>query len=129
VLLAGDPYQQIYSWRGAINAMKQEDCETFYLTQSWRFGPHVASVANTLLKTFFQEKVPLIGNGQDMLVSTFAPGDVFTVICRTNVELFGQAINHVSLGKKIHVIGDQGFQQFLDSILDVYFVYARQRRR
>jgi F-box protein 18 (helicase) len=129
VLLAGDPYQQIYSWRGAINAMKQEDCETFYLTQSWRFGRHVASVANALLKTFFQEKVPLIGNGQDMLVSTFAPGDVYTVICRTNVELFGQAINHVALGKKIHVIGDQSFQQFLDSIMDVYFIYAGQKDR
>jgi F-box protein 18 (helicase) len=126
VLLAGDPYQQIYSWRGAVNAMRQENCETFYLTQSWRFGPNVANVANTLLKTFFNEKVPLVGNGSDAIVSSFAPGDVYTIICRTNVELFGQAINQVAAGKTIHVIGDQGFQQFLDTILDVYFIYARQ---
>jgi F-box protein 18 (helicase) len=127
VLLAGDPYQQIYSWRGAVNAMKQEDCETFYLTQSWRFGPNIANVANSLLKTFFQEKVPLVGNGQDMLVSSFDPTDVYTVICRTNFELFSQAINQVAAGKTIHVIGDEGFQQFLDRILDVYYIASGHR--
>lgn len=126
VLLAGDPYQQIYSWRGAVNAMGIEDCQKFYLTQSWRFGPHVASVANTLLRTFFDEKVPLVGNGSDMIVSNFDPTDVFTIICRTNVELFGQAINQVAIGKTIHVIGEQGFQQFLDTIMDVFYIYSRQ---
>jgi F-box protein 18 (helicase) len=126
ILLAGDPYQQIYSWRGAINAMNQQDCSTYYLTQSWRFGKHVASVANSLLKTFFQEKVPLVGNGSDNIVSSFDPTDVFTIICRTNMELFQQAINQVACGKTIHVIGDEGFQQFLDRILDVFYVYSRQ---
>lgn len=126
VLLAGDPYQQIYSWRGAINAMRQTDCDTYYLTQSWRFGPSVAGVANSLLKTFFDEQKALVGNGSDALVSSFDPTDVYTIICRTNTELFGQAINQVAAGKTIHVIGDQGFQQFLDTIMDVFYIYARQ---
>lgn len=127
VLLAGDPYQQIYSWRGAINAMRQTNCQTFYLTQSWRFGPHVASVANSILKTFFDEQKALIGNGKDALVSSFDPTDVYTIICRTNNELFSQAINQVAAGKTIHVIGDQGFQQFLDTIMDVYYIAANKR--
>jgi F-box protein 18 (helicase) len=126
VLLAGDPYQQIYSWRGAINAMGIEDCDTYYLTQSWRFGPSVAGIANRILFNFFDERIPLVGNGSDALVTTFNPGERYTVICRTNMELFGQAIEKVAQGKLIHVIGEQGFQQFLDSILDVYYIYARQ---
>jgi superfamily I DNA/RNA helicase len=86
----------------------------------------VASVANTILKTFFNEKVPLVGNGTDNLVSSFDPKDVYTIICRTNMELFQQAINQATSGKTIHVIGDEGFQQFLDRIMDVYYVYTRQ---
>jgi F-box protein 18 (helicase) len=126
VLLAGDQYQQIYSWRGAVNAMSTPTDQTFYLTQSWRFGPAVAGVANKLLSTFFQEKVPLVGNGQDTLVTDFKPDDVYTVICRTNVELFKQAIAQVALNKNIHVIGEQGIQAFLASIMDVYYVFSRQ---
>ena len=33
-ILVGDPHQQIYAFRGAVNAMQQIDCtHTFYLTQ------------------------------------------------------------------------------------------------
>lgn len=126
VLLAGDPYQQIYSWRGAVDAMATQDCQSFRLTQSWRFGPNVARVANTILKTFFNEQVPVVGNGDDMLVSAFPENEVYTIICRTNLELFKQAVGLVLANKQIHVIGDQGFQQYLAGVMDVYYVFSRQ---
>jgi F-box protein 18 (helicase) len=129
VLLAGDPYQQIYSWRGAINAMKQEDCETFYLTQSWRFGP-------------------ARGLGRERAAQNFLPGKGAAdrqrprharVHLRSRRRLhshlpderraFRAGHQPRALGKKIHVIGDQSFQQFLDSIMDVYFIYAGQKDR
>lgn len=51
VIWCGDRFQSIYSWRGAVNAMEQVKVdETLYLTQSFRFGPAVAEVANTFLK-------------------------------------------------------------------------------
>lgn len=48
-IVMGDAYQSIYRFRGAVNAMAQFKVEEFPLTQSWRFGADVASLANTIL--------------------------------------------------------------------------------
>jgi F-box protein 18 (helicase) len=124
VLICGDRYQQIYSWRGAVDVMSTTNCEALYLTQSFRFGDNVARVANKLLSTFFGETVPVIGNGKpDALVNQLPPNEAFTIICRTNFEIFNQAVAHAVAGKKIHVIGDQKFSTtFLQSIMDVHLV-------
>jgi F-box protein 18 (helicase) len=127
VLLAGDPYQQIYSWRGAVDAMSNQDCTALYLTQSFRFGNAVARVANKILNTFFNEEKSLVGNGKpDSIVSSFPAGEKFTIICRTNTELFTRAVDHATANQHIHVIGEQGFKMFLDSLLDVYALYCRK---
>lgn len=50
VIYVGDPHQQIYEWRGAVNAMEQVTAKNIKLTQSFRFGANVAEVANEALK-------------------------------------------------------------------------------
>jgi superfamily I DNA/RNA helicase len=45
IIYVGDPYQQIYEWRGAVNAMAQIDAPERALTESFRFGPMVAAMA------------------------------------------------------------------------------------
>jgi superfamily I DNA/RNA helicase len=46
----GDKYQQIYEWRGAINAMDYvKNCENFSLTETYRFPSDISHVANVLL--------------------------------------------------------------------------------
>ena len=63
-ILVGDPNQQIYSFRGAQNAMEDvqqhlqqgQVIRTFHLTQSFRFGPEIAYVANLILEFFKEEK-------------------------------------------------------------------------
>ena len=49
IIYVGDPYQQIYSWRGAVNAMQSINAQTCYLSQSFRFGPQLAQKAQMLL--------------------------------------------------------------------------------
>ncbi|EDV3180357.1 AAA family ATPase, partial [Salmonella enterica subsp. diarizonae] len=52
VVLVGDRHQQIYRFRGADNAMdapQLEYADRLWLTNSFRFGPEVANVANRLL--------------------------------------------------------------------------------
>ena len=40
IIYVGDPYQQIYEWRGAVNAMDQvHTSHRCLLSQSFRFGP------------------------------------------------------------------------------------------
>lgn len=49
VVLVGDIRQQIYSFRGSVNAMAKISCTTGYLTTSFRFGQAVADLANAIL--------------------------------------------------------------------------------
>ncbi|KAH8092807.1 ATP-dependent DNA helicase [Aureococcus anophagefferens] len=51
--IVGDPYQSLYAWRGARNALKSAAplaTTTVSLTKSFRFGPAVACLATAVLQ-------------------------------------------------------------------------------
>ena len=62
----GDNYQAIYAFRGSVNALSalsaQEGARTISLTQTWRFGPEIAGMANRALRVC-GETAPLVGSG------------------------------------------------------------------
>lgn len=63
IVWAGDKHQQIYAWRGAVDAISQVKSDNEgHLTQSFRFGEKIADVANAVLKHLGEEK-PLLGIG------------------------------------------------------------------
>lgn len=124
VLMCGDPYQQIYSWRGAVDAMAAVDCPTSYLTQSFRFGPTVATVANTLLRNYFNEERPLVGMRNEDSPTQVYPTE--TVICRTNTAIFMTALGYAQTGREYHVIGREVFMEMLDTVMDVYYLWANE---
>ncbi|NWU44901.1 FBH1 helicase, partial [Hylia prasina] len=50
-ILVGDPHQQIYTFRGAVNTLYMvPHTHLYYLTQSFRFGPEIAYVGSTILE-------------------------------------------------------------------------------
>ncbi|NWH85798.1 FBH1 helicase, partial [Aegithalos caudatus] len=50
-ILVGDPHQQIYTFRGAVNTLYTvPHTHLYYLTQSFRFGPEIAYVGSTILE-------------------------------------------------------------------------------
>jgi superfamily I DNA/RNA helicase len=56
-IYVGDKYQQIYEWRGAINAMEEAPAvHTTDLTTSFRFGGDIAQAANRVLDMLGEEK-------------------------------------------------------------------------
>ncbi len=61
--IVGDPHQQIYLFRGAVNALGQVAADrTYRLTQSFRFCPEVAFAANCCLSGLKSEdRFPLFG--------------------------------------------------------------------
>lgn len=62
-VFVGDRHQQIYAWRGAVNAMERlADWPAFPLTRSWRFGPAIAELASRILQTFKGETRSIEGN-------------------------------------------------------------------
>jgi F-box DNA helicase 1 len=130
VLLCGDPYQQIYSWRGAIDAMNMVEAPTLYLTQSFRFGNEIARVANQILSLFFNCTVPVIGRKdiQDELPVQLPKDERYTIICRTNVEIFRQALRCAEQQLPICMVGGDGFTGFLEAVMDVYYLYCGNRK-
>jgi hypothetical protein len=91
----GDAYQQIYAWRGAINALATlENCLEFQLTETFRFNPSIASFANMALK--------ILGESRQIKSNKKPETDKATnhaVISRTNATLFDMAFSLAQDGK------------------------------
>ncbi|XP_052779694.1 F-box DNA helicase 1-like [Mya arenaria] len=92
-ILVGDPHQQIYSFRGAVNAMELIPADTvFYLTQSFRFGPEIAHVAMSCLEVLKGEtKKTLVGSGKKCQINGDRVGQL-AIICRCNFTVFSEAV-------------------------------------
>jgi hypothetical protein len=96
IVAVGDPYQQIYEWRGSEDAFSRLKVESrLRLTQSFRFGPETSALASAWLRAQF-------GVNEDLVLSTQGPTpirhslrqeDATMVICRTN-----QSVAQVALG-------------------------------
>lgn len=103
IVYIGDRYQQIYSWRGAVNAMsKITNTNYAFLTQSFRFGSLIADLANQILDRF-GESEQLEGNPK--VFTTINSKSSGTNICRTNAGVLGSVVSHLSGDKKVYVMG------------------------
>ena len=102
-IIVGDPNQQIYAFRGAVNALGSvEATHTYHLTQSFRFGPAIGLVANTCLEQLNSvTRQSLVGGKkQDFLrsrddlidIKEFTP---IAVIGRTNFGVFKGTLKHI----------------------------------
>lgn len=92
VIFVGDKYQQIYDWRGAINAMDRfQNAQVCRLTQSFRFGAGIAEAASRILVRL-NESVPVRGNPAQ--TSSFTQGDTASVLLtRTNATILDYLVN------------------------------------
>lgn len=92
LVIVGDRYQQIYAFRGAVNAMDRfETTNTASLTQSFRFGHQIAMIANAVLEKFLESSMKL--KGLPSIASTIGPIErPFCVLARTNASLVGELV-------------------------------------
>lgn len=93
-ICCGDSSQQIYAWRNAINSMQSLPFLSEYLTQSFRFGQDIASVANIILKEALNEERPLLGTSSIKSKVFNSKNDVNSnaILCRTNATAFAKFI-------------------------------------
>jgi superfamily I DNA/RNA helicase len=106
LILVGDSAQQIYDWRGAVDALKAfPDAPRVYLSQSFRFGPAIADVANMILESL-AEKTPLRLKGFDKINSTLSYIENPTaVLTRTNAVAVGMLLEAFTKGKQAFLVG------------------------
>lgn len=107
LILVGDSNQAIYEWRGAVDAMQAfPDAPRRMLSQSFRFGPRIADVANSILAGL-EDGTDLILKGLDSLASVVEldePTVTRCVLTRTNAGALGALMEGRRNGKKTHLI-------------------------
>jgi hypothetical protein len=99
----GDPAQQIYGWRNARDVMTGFPAETLRLTESFRFGPRIAQVANRWLR-HAESSLRLTGRGPaDSRTGEISDPDV--VLCRGNADAMQEVMDFLELGVPVALTG------------------------
>jgi hypothetical protein len=102
-IYVGDPAQQIYGWRGAVNALDSLGGEPWSLTWSFRFGDELAALVRGLM-AFLDRSVLL--QGKAAWSTELGCGDLtppFTTLCRTNAGVVDALVRRAP--QKAHVLG------------------------
>lgn len=104
LIVVGDSYQQIYSWRGAVNAMEAFDVDAHAaLTQSFRFGQIVGDAANVVLESALGAEVKL--RGTELHDTVLGPVKRGTQVARTNLGLIDTLASSLESGLRCVVVG------------------------
>lgn len=126
IVLVGDPRQQIYAWRGSVDAMSKIDGGTHPLTTSFRFGQEIADVANMILDSSGKgdNKYPLKGwDKLESKVVDYLEEEVKGVcyLYRTNAALIYDAVSKITKGTVVSIECDvHDFMRALDSALALF---------
>jgi len=127
-IFVGDTHQQIYAWRGAIDALQQVMAPSLPLTQSFRFGEAVAELANTILavkgERTMLKGLPSIPTVCEVLADRDYPR---TVLCRTNAGLISHVLHGLDSGRRVAVLG--GVVDAVRQLRAVYDLWRGVERR
>ncbi len=106
-IYVGDAFQQIYSFRFAINALEKIEAPSLELTQSFRFGDWYAQKLSTIVNQGYSLlKTPLLQmKGEEHYTkigfNTLNLKKPYTVIARSNISLFEEVLKRLDENKKI----------------------------
>ena len=132
---------QIYSFRGAINALESiQATHVYHLTQSFRFGPQIGLAANSCLEMLQKVKKQTLvgGKKQDFLIQREDIRDNWrdikkfkpvAVIGRTNFQVFQEVVNLICTPtnppKALYKIDDK----YLDDLQDLYHLSKGEQNK
>ncbi|KAA9386835.1 UvrD-helicase domain-containing protein [Neorhizobium galegae] len=104
LVYVGDRYQQIYEWRGAVNAMEKIETDaSAFLTTSFRFGDGIADAATKLLAMLGEPRA-VRGNPamRSRIGSTTTPD---AILARTNAFTITAIIDALDAKRRPYLVG------------------------
>ncbi len=121
-IFVGDPHQQIYAWRGAVNAMERLDGQELLLSQSFRFKEHIADEASELLYLFKGETRRVRGNPYPKQDGSTA------ILSRTNAGALREVLALLEQGEKKVALVIK-IEELTDALEAAYRLYRGQKPR
>ena len=123
VIYVGDEHQQIYEFRGTVNAMQTLDLPMLYPTQSFRFGEAIADEANTVLGMLGSQSLV---KGLPSINSKLAEikNVPYTLLARTNAKLFEKCIVAIQEGYDCTLVAD--VHKIIMLITSVYYIWIKK---
>lgn len=121
----GDTYQQIYGWRGAVNALAKvkDNALVLFLTKSFRCGLHISEIANNYL---IISKAPKDFIGNENVKDDEAGYKEEAIIARSNSQLFQYACFETGQ-KKLYFVGGIESYNFSDLVDLVKLRYSEDK--
>lgn len=124
LVIVGDPYQSIYSWRGAVNALDLFEGREFHLTTSFRFNDQMAETARRILDNRPEGRPVkrLVGSGSGRFHSTDLPQ--IAILTRSNMGAINEAIRMSDKGLPFHF---DNAREVLDDLTAAVNLFERGR--
>ena len=118
----GDTRQQIYEWRGAVNALERfQVAHRAWLTNSFRFGPAIAEAANRWLHEIQSPKMVAGRGGPSVRGPVPLDHEDQVILTRTNAIAIQEAMWAIENGGKPKLVGDtqRDFIRFAEAALQL----------
>ena len=119
-IFVGDRFQQIYAWRGAINALQDNTLDMLHITKSFRFGDAIADVANKIVTNYYPydfNYIPFYGNPEIESTVSYEAKTPICIICRTNKSVISETIDMLNNNYSVYILGGtQALTYLINSI-------------
>lgn len=122
IVMVGDKFQALYSWRKAINIQPLFEGKEYFLTTSFRVSQNIANIANLIIQDVSNEKVNMKGfNTKQKIVSKIDKNKPYVCLCRTNSYIFSEVIDTIQhKNKSIYFEGGYKGYKF-ENIKDAFY--------
>lgn len=124
IIVVGDSYQQIYSWRGALDALDNVKInDVLHLSKSFRFGPNIAKFASSILKNYFINFKTLVTGNENIQSKVYEIQNCnYTnynaIITRTNAGAFDAFIKAIEQNPDLKISVDINIKKLTSYIND-----------
>ena len=132
-IYVGDSFQQIYSFRYAINALNKIELPSYSLTKSFRFGNNYAKILeqnlNSLYKSHTTNTLEIYGTDEATKTgeSSINYDKPICVIARSTFGLIQQIVHFIQDNKKIYFEGGYGSYSFMNQT--VYSIFYLKEKK
>lgn len=123
VIIVGDSFQQIYSWRKALNIMPHFNGREYRLTTSFRVSQNIANIANMIVKDICGSDINMKGfNDGQKIVEKIDRNSQHVCLCRTNSYIFAEVVDVITENKKAKLYFEGGYKGYkFENVKDAYY--------